>query len=189
MMRRAVQWVTVVVVLGTGAFLLAGLHTGPQATAQAGEVEFQLKTVQVVTEMVLEEDIVDRGQPRQAGEMLMRHAFQPGTLVVSKGFANKVILRIHNTDADTEHGGHDVDIPALGIGSAGAPIIDAEGNQIGTVGEDGLFYQGQEIKLEIDLTGVDPGVYEIFCTIHDAAYDENGEPKGGPMVAYLVVLP
>lgn len=182
--------------LAVGAYVV-GVRMGQagQATTVSASAP-QEREFLMLTRVV---QLMDPDKPfKDRGKLVMhahRHVFDPSTITVFAG--DTVILRVHSLD-HTENG-HDVEIPDFGASSSGTELLNHKGEVIGKVPEDGIFVAGQEIRMRF--VADQAGIFPIYCTLHDEAYEDDGgnddddgdgipgEPKGGPMVAYLVVLP
>jgi len=213
-MKRVIQGLIVFAVLAGGAFLLASLQSGSSGfdvLAQPGDAEpgcqsgAPIKTFYLMTgEWKQTKGIEkDRGVELEEDEV-ERYTFDPGALTVNVG--DCVRLFIH----DIQGSHHNVSILGTGVDSAGAPIVDDQGNVVGNANaranpnagidgpdtlNDGEFARGEQILLEF--TPTQAGLLMLVCEVHtfiDAdgnlrGYDDNGEPTGGPMLAYITVLP
>lgn len=217
-MKRSAQWLTVLAVLVGGVFLLTNLQTGFQGgdvLAQTGDAEPGCKRGAPVKEFFLMTGEwkqtkgieKDRGVPLEEEDgttEVERYTFDPGTVTVNVW--DCVRLFIH----DIQGNRHSTVIFGTAVDSVEAPIVDDRGNVVATAVErpnpnagidgpnrleDGEFARGEQILLEF--TPTQPGVLQLVCEIHTfidedgnlRGYDDKGEPTGGPMVGYIIVLP
>jgi len=145
----------------------------------------------------------DRGFARTANSKLERYNFDPSVIIVRRG--DCVNLRIH----DLKGSHHNLTIEGTEVGSERAALIDDAGKIIGKLvaranpnafeGPDklkaGEFVRGEQVMFNFQANR--PGTYRMICEVHTfigpkgelRGYDDKGKPVGGPMVAYLTVLP